>query len=257
MNVQTLRERESELLDSSSPTDTVPLQANLASRGSDVALAVVDASLVYGPYFSLARLLQLAQVRAKDIVAFTEITPQTLACQDCHPVFLSSPLGPCPRMSLSSGGEHQHHTAPLYVLTPESAATLASGGGQVDPAALLATQQAFGSHVPQVWLAEGWAQEQANIRAKVMSHQHAAVKGLPERFRQAEWVYSMVKKEHPVYATSSHCFGSKKPSQHELPESWSGIKGGLAAFGSGKEKHSGLSTGIRMSKVHQSLDGWC
>jgi len=234
------------------------LQANTASPGpEDVALAVVDASFVYGPYFSLARLLQLASVRAKDIIAFHSTNSQTLASPGCHPVLISTTLGPCPRLSPSLGEEHQHHTGPLYILTPKSAATLVNGSGEVDSAALLDTQQAFGSQIQQVWLAEGWIEAQADIRAEVMRNQHAAAEGLPERFKQADWDYSMVKKEHPVYATSSHCFGAKKPSQHELHESWSGIKGGLAAFGSGKEKHSGLSTGIRMSKVHQILDGCC
>ena len=67
------------------------------SRRKDAMLVIVDASFVYGPFFSLPRLLQLACVRAKDIVAFTAATPLTRASPECHPVTVSS-LGPCPQL---------------------------------------------------------------------------------------------------------------------------------------------------------------
>lgn len=54
-----------------------------------------------------------------------------------------------------------------------------------------------------MWSAEGWVDGQAKLRSDLMEIQGLALEGLPQRFRQADWDYSMVKKQHPV---SDVCF---------------------------------------------------
>ena len=238
--------------------------ANLFAS-TDGRVVIVDASLIFTEDFSLARILKLADLRARDICCFSNLDRARLTTKATallQPVNLES-HSTCPKLQLGSGEVSRFHTVPICVLSAMTAGQLAEGespgGTGLGFERLLSRQPGscvFGLQVSAPWSAEVW-----QSRAVMLSQRYeaaATTAAMPRRFKQADkWDYSMVKKVHPVYATSSQQIGCKKPCQHDMQSTWAGTKGGLAEFGPPKRTTSGLKTAMRTSKVHQSMDGWC
>lgn len=233
----------------------------LASRSGRAV--IVDASFVFAEGFSLARIFKLADLRAKDICCFTNLESARLTSEaraSLQPVNLGSHRT-CPVLHAATEQTSHFHALPLSILTAATASQLADGnsmGSEFTFKRLLSAQPGnhlHGLQVPAPWSAELW---HSHLSQLCLSSDSTASAPMPERFRQAEeWDYSVVKKVHPVYATSSQQIGCKKPCQHDMQTTWAGIKGGLAEFGPTKRTTSGLKTAVRTSKVHQSMDGWC
>ena len=101
-------------------------------RASDCKVCILDAALLYGLGFSLQRLLQLAETRAKNISCFTRADMAStllLIAQSLQPVRVS--LGPtCPRILHEGSSEEQtrHSGVPLHILASESAVALMRKG---------------------------------------------------------------------------------------------------------------------------------
>lgn len=222
---------------------------------SNHKLLVVDAAQMYGEAFSLDQVLRLALVRAKPIVCFTR--REAPASKGCLPV-VPLAAGICTRLSLDAHADSQFFTAPLWVLDSRllSQQICKEAGLGSTTLALLSGGELYGLQLEKVQSADLWWRQQQELSRAQALQPTCTEAGLPDRFRDSSlWNYQTVRREHPVYSTSSAVIGMRKPSQHELPLTWSGIKGGLSGL-EGGGSHTGLNTGLRRSKVHASIEGW-
>lgn len=244
----------------------------------------IDASKIYGENFQLAPILDVVILRKKNISGFvrnhSEISTESFG--NCLPVRLDN-NEICPRLKVSKfqtqieglGDEYskeisekaklkdfpQAYIVPLLI-SEVLESTNISMCSQKSPEdtqywwSKLNETEMFGMEIGRIYTAEQWEREICEKQSAILDVK-ASKESLPERFQNAAlWDYEMVKKQHPVYTTSSGVFGQKAPSQHDLVTQYSAIKGGLNGYGNANSRRTGLRTGMLLSKVHQSLDGW-
>ena len=119
---------------------------------------------------------------------------------------------------------------------------------------LSAQHEVFGIEVSHPCSTEAWASELSAVREAMEA---TAANKMPSRFRSCDaWDYSTVRKEHPLYTTSSHQIGCSAPRQHMMHDVWAGVRGGLSGLGTSQKVSIGFRTSLRSSKVHESIDGW-
>lgn len=128
--------------------------------------------------------------------------------------------------------------------------TLRSPGGAA--ATLSATAVRFGS-TPLGDLLERFTiiyQQSRGVRL----NSEGPGQALPERFSSRSVWDMKTTKQHPVYETSNHVYGSKAPRAVDMPDAFFGIRGEFATSPYCPPVPASMRTGVTRSNVHKAFD---